>query len=129
MEFRCVNPAAEWRTDYYRRFLGRPRTCSVTGNLTGYAVHCLEKEAEELDFDNRTVALQRNPEPQGSQSAFCKRCIEYAIFPEFFLKAFSSTEHTTVHTDVFTEDEDVLVIFQFSGHRISDCLNHCHLCH
>src|SRR5699024_12378830 len=101
----------------------------VTGHLPRYAVHRLEKDSEDLDSDNRTVDIQRKSESHGSQSAFCERCIEYALFPEFFLNAFSITEYTTVYTDVFTEDENILVIFQFSGHRISDCLNHCHLCH
>src|SRR5690606_5043982 len=92
-------------------------------------VHHFEDEADELDLRYRTEALHAQSYSKSADSGFRKRRIEYPMLSEFLLQSFCRAEYAADFTNVFTEYQYVRVTFQLRAHRISDRLDHRHLCH
>ena len=84
MQLSRFNPAAEWRTEYDRGVVTSTGTVTHTRCLNDDLVKRFKDKSNELNFSDRTEALNTETYCQTANSGLSQRRIEYALFPEFF---------------------------------------------
>ncbi len=72
----------------------------------------------EHQFDYRPKAKHRGADSHPDKSGFADRCIDQALVAIFFPKTFGDLVRAIVLGHLFSEDQDVLVAFNFFGQGI-----------
>src|SRR5262249_3183966 len=101
MQLICFNAASKRRAEHDRSVIASARTVAHARRLHANLVEGFINKADELNFRHRAEPLNAKSDCKSADRGFGERRIEYAVFSEFPLQAFSRTEHAANVAHVF----------------------------
>ena len=89
-------------------------------------VHHIDDEVHEGHVDDRTHTRQSSTDSTARDGILRDRGITYTFAPELFKHTDGSTEVTSIDTDIFTDEEYILIPTHLFAHRFDDRIAYGH---
>jgi hypothetical protein len=88
--------------------LGSP---AKTGGVVFYLMEIVITEAGELDFTDRSQAIDGHADGHPYDAGFSQWGVYRPVFPKFLDKTVCDAKDTPVKTDVFPQNDDPVILF------------------
>ncbi len=125
----AANAAATGSADRHRRKELAGTAVTQAGEFADDLVEPRVDIISELDFHDRSEAIDAQPDRGRDDSALRDGRIDHAVLPVFFLQAVRAPENTAEIADVLPECDHTGVFFQHHVVGRADGLDHAHLAH
>src|SRR5699024_12645564 len=84
---------------------------------------CWIDEPKKLDFHYRNQPVQRHADSCPDKSGFTQRRVDDAMLSKCFLQSVRRPKNAAIDTDIFPEQQNVVVLSQHYFHSVIYCLN------
>src|ERR1700761_7669333 len=107
--FRRSDGAERWHPDRHRHADQPARPIAILREMADDLIEGRIGESVELDLGDRPESPQSHPDGSANDGGFGQWGVEAAFGSEALLEAVSHPEHTTLVSDVLTEDHDAII--------------------